>query len=97
MSMDFIRGFKDKYFLVKSVLHEVFDSLLEEVIVVDEDGNMFYDENGNVETKLVSKFSFHWCASHFDHGPRYYLTPASCMDDEDEESYGNRLHWWLFF
>ena len=61
---------------------------MEEAITVDEEGNTLYDEEENVHMELVSKFPFHLCVTHVDHGSSYYHTPEVYMGDEDEDSYG---------
>ena len=59
MFLEFVHDFKDSYLLVKPVSVEAFDFVLKKAVLVDEEGNMLYEEHGIVQMKVVSKFPFH--------------------------------------
>ena len=91
MFLESVRDFKDIYYLVKLVSREAFDSMFEREIVVDEDGNMLYDDIGNEETKLVSKLPLHWIEGYFQKGTYRYLTRPDDLDSKDKDSYGTTV------
>ncbi|CAI8591638.1 unnamed protein product [Vicia faba] len=88
MYMDSVRDFKDKWYILQPSTQTAVDSLFESTAVVDKNGELCLDSEGNSEIGKVSKFPIHWCSSHYVHGPGYYHTPAGGMNAGDEEVYG---------
>ena len=86
--MDYVRDFKDKWYILQPSTQTIVDSLFEPAAVVDEDGEPCLDAEGNPEIGRISRFPIHWCSGHYDHGPGHYHTPAGGMSAEDEEAYG---------
>ena len=64
------------------------DVVFDPVQVVDEDREVCYNEEGNLEIGRLSKFPIHWCSGHYDYSPIHYHTPSDSMGVEDEESFG---------
>ena len=93
MFVDSVRNFKDKYFLVTSVSESAFSSALELTTEVDDEGNVLYDEDGNVKTELVSLFPFHWTEAHFDEEPKDYLVKHEELSEDDQDSYIKLCHY----
>ena len=82
--MDYVRDFKDKWYILQPSTQTAIGSLFEPATVADEDGEPCLDAKGNLEIGKVSKFPIHWCSGHYDNGPGYYHTSAGGMSAEDE-------------
>ncbi|MCI60292.1 hypothetical protein A2U01_0081547, partial [Trifolium medium] len=83
MYVDSVRGFKERYYVVKPVSQLAVDSLFETELDVDEDGTVRRDEEGNEMTRLVPRFPMCWTKKHFDKPTDFYLTREETMSEED--------------
>ena len=88
MYMDSVRGFKDKWYVVRPVITSALESLYEEEAPIsDDDGEAVLDNNGYPVMARTTKFPVHWMFRHYEHGTGYYHTAAGDMCPEDEEAY----------
>ena len=84
MYMDFVRDFKDKWYVVQPSSQAVVDVVFDPVSIVNEDKEVCYDGEGNPEIGQLTKFPIHWCSGHYEHSPGHYHAPAGGMSVEDE-------------
>ena len=84
MFLEFVCDFKDRHFLVKTVSEKAFDYVLEEAVVVDEDGYMLYEEDKESYAKL--------CKFVDDFYPVQWVTREGkdFLGDDDEPVYEAR-------
>ena len=66
--MDYVRDFKDKWYILQPSTQTVVDSMFDPATMVDEDGEPCLDAKGNPEMGRISKFPIRWCSAHYDHG-----------------------------
>ena len=89
MYMDSVRGFKDKWYIVRPVTTTGLESVYEEeTVVTDDHGEALLDDEGRPVLGRVAKFPLHWTSRHYEHGTGYYHTSAGEMSPEDEKAYG---------
>ncbi|MCI52480.1 hypothetical protein A2U01_0073724, partial [Trifolium medium] len=74
MCVDSVRGFKERYDVVKPITSFVVDSLYKTDLVFEEDGSARLDENGVQVTQRVTRFPLKWTKRHFDESTDFYLT-----------------------
>ena len=88
MYMDSVRGFKDKWYVVRPVTTSALGTLYEEEEALsDEDGEAVLGDDGSPVMARTAKFPVHWLSRHYEHGTGYYHTAAGDMCSEDEEAY----------
>ena len=88
MYMDSVRGFKDKWYVVRPVTTAALESLYEEEAPMsDDDGEAILDNDGYPVMARTAKFPVHWMFRHYEHGTGYYHTSAGDMCSEDEKAY----------
>ena len=86
--MDSVRGFKDKWYVVRPVTTTGLESVYEEeAVITDDDGEALLDDEGHPVLGRTTKFPVHWISRHYEHGTRYYHTSAGEMSSEDEKAY----------
>ena len=61
MYMDYVRDYKEKWYVVQPSSQEGVDTVFDPVSLVDEDGEVCYDEDENKDIWRLSKFPIHWC------------------------------------
>ncbi|MCI45698.1 hypothetical protein A2U01_0066937, partial [Trifolium medium] len=83
MFVDSVRGFKERYYVVKSVSQLAVDSLFETELDVEEDGTVRRNEVGNEITRLVPRFPMCWTKKHFEKPIDFYLIKEETMSEED--------------
>lgn len=81
--MDYVRAFKDMYFLVQPVLEGVITSLLNRCIFYGSNGKLLLNKVGEVRRKLVQMFNFHWDMEHFKRGTNRYIIKSGHLYAED--------------
>ncbi|MCI43756.1 hypothetical protein A2U01_0064994, partial [Trifolium medium] len=84
MFTDSVRGFKERYFVVKPITPSAIDSLYKTVVVTAEDGTAQLDENGEQVTRRVRRFPLNWTRKHFDASTDSYLTKDEVMSDAEQ-------------
>ncbi|MCH81998.1 hypothetical protein A2U01_0002793 [Trifolium medium] len=84
MFTDSVRGFKERYFVVKLIMPSTIDSLYKTVVVTAEDGAAQLDENGEQITRRVHRFPLKWTRRHFDVSTDSYLTKDETLSDAEQ-------------
>ncbi|MCI31522.1 hypothetical protein A2U01_0052734, partial [Trifolium medium] len=83
MFVDSVRGFKERYYVVRPRTPSARDSLFETTIVTEEDGSSRLDENGRPMTRRVARFPLSWSEEHFATSTDSYLTKDEALSDRE--------------
>lgn len=75
---DFVKQFKDMYFIVKPLTHDAEATLFEPVD---------YDENEEPKRGLQFKFPLEWQYDHFERGTEAYIFKDEDLNDGDHDAY----------
>ncbi|MCI03271.1 hypothetical protein A2U01_0024307, partial [Trifolium medium] len=78
MFVDFNRGFKERYYVVKPVTQLALDSLYRNELVI---------EQGVEEVRSVARFPLSWSRKHFEKSTDSYLTKEETMTPEDKAGF----------
>ncbi|MCI51543.1 hypothetical protein A2U01_0072787, partial [Trifolium medium] len=81
MFVDSVRGFKERYYVVRPRTQSARDSLYETVIVTEEDGSARLDATGRPGTRRVARFPLSWSEDHFATSTDSYLTRDEALSD----------------
>ncbi|MCI48810.1 hypothetical protein A2U01_0070053, partial [Trifolium medium] len=74
MFVDYVRGFKERYYVVRPRTQSARDSLYETITVTKEDESARLDATGHPVTRRVARFPLSWSEEKFK--PARYVTKA---------------------
>ncbi|MCH90828.1 hypothetical protein A2U01_0011751 [Trifolium medium] len=83
MFIDSIRGFKERYYVVRPVTQSARDSLYQVKTLMNTDVSSRLDKHGVQMTRRVAQFPLSWTEKHFKLGTDAYLTEDDNLTVED--------------
>ncbi|CAJ2644831.1 unnamed protein product [Trifolium pratense] len=87
MFTDYVRHFKERYYIVRPESPAARDNLLEPRPDLDDNGVVRRDAAGRVLTRMELKFPLSWTYVHFHKGHREYMTREADLSAEDKASF----------
>ncbi|PNY01279.1 hypothetical protein L195_g024571, partial [Trifolium pratense] len=87
MFTDYVRHFKERYYIVRPESPAARDNLLEPRPDLDDNGVVRRDAAGRVLTRMELKFPLSWTYVHFHKGHREYMTRDADLSAEDKASF----------
>ncbi|XP_058768189.1 uncharacterized protein LOC131641912 [Vicia villosa] len=87
MYTDSVKGFKDRYFVVRPLSPTAYYDVSDSVVLRDADGELVRGEDGQVAREFCTRFPFFWWKGHFSSPPKHYVWEDGDLDEQDAESY----------
>ncbi|MCI20700.1 hypothetical protein A2U01_0041863, partial [Trifolium medium] len=79
--VDSVRGFKERYYVVRPRTPSGRDSLYSSTIVTEDDGSARLDEDGRPVVRRIARFPLSWSEEHFATSTDSYLTKDEALSD----------------
>ncbi|MCH82826.1 hypothetical protein A2U01_0003638 [Trifolium medium] len=83
MFIDSVRGFKERYYVVKLMTPLAIDSLYKTEVVTEDNGATRLDANGAPVTRRVTWFLLKWSGEHFGVSTDSYLTKDDALTEDE--------------